>query len=170
MASQWYSLVSQKLFLAQTLLGQLEPGSRFGTGESMTEAEKALNREAATQGAVELMLRGRQLLLVLVANLYQHRHAQPESLSQLQTLTGPENQDVQRLAELAAQPGSWWSHLDQLEYSQGHPPVTRKTVSDENIIAVAAEPGPDRSPSGLMKTLEALRHFAEALNEQHSEW
>lgn len=50
------------------------------------------------------------------------------------------------------------------------PPATRKTVDTENIIAVSAETGPDRSAQALLKTLNAIKHFADDLEEQHSEW
>lgn len=65
MASQWYSLVTQKLFLAKTLLDQLEAPA------------PAPRQEALTQGAVELMLRARKLLLVMIARHYQERRAMP---------------------------------------------------------------------------------------------
>ncbi|HBI78853.1 MAG TPA: hypothetical protein DDY30_05505, partial [Marinobacter adhaerens] len=59
---------------------------------------------------------------------------------------------------------------EQLERAQSRPPATKKTVSEENIIAVSADSGPDRSSAALMKTLTAVKHFADDLEEQHSEW
>jgi len=170
MASQWHSLVSQKLFLAKTLLGQLDLPAAAANGQPAPEAEQALRREAAIQGAVELMLRSRHLLLVMIARLYQERNAEPESLEELAALIGAETSEVTRLRGLASESGSWWNHLDQLELSQSRPPATRKTVTDDNIIAVSAETGPDRSVSGLLKTLGSLKHFSDDLEEQHSEW
>lgn len=170
MASQWHSLVSQKLFLAKTLLGQLDVPALAANGQPAPEAEQALRREAAIQGAVELMLRGRKLLLVMIARLYQERNAEPETLDELAALVGADASEVDRLRHLALEYGSWWNHLEQLEQGQSRPPATRKTVTDDNIIAVAAETGPDRSASGLRKTLGALKHFADDLEEQHSEW
>ncbi|MCG7199194.1 hypothetical protein MD273_05575 [Marinobacter pelagius] len=170
MASQWHSLVSQKLFLAKTLLGQLDVPALAANGQPAPEAEQALRREAAIQGAVELMLRGRKLLLVMIARLYQERNAEPETLDELAALVGADASEVDRLRHLALENGSWWNHLEQLEQGQSRPPATRKTVTDDNIIAVAAETGPDRSASGLRKTLGALKHFADDLEEQHSEW
>jgi len=70
-------------------------------------------------------------------------------------LIGKESSEVIRLRELEQTAGSWWNHLDQLETSQGRPPATRKTVSAENIIAISAETGPDRSVSALLETLAA---------------
>ena len=61
-------------------------------------------------------------------------------------------------------------HLDQQEQHQSQPPATRKTVTDDNIIAIATEPGPDRSAAGLLTTLTALKQFAKDLEEWHSEW
>ncbi|MEE3170807.1 MAG: DUF6586 family protein [Pseudomonadota bacterium] len=168
MASQWHSLVSQKLFLAGTLLRQIERAAEAGAGAAGTE--QALQREAALQGAIELMLRGRQLLLVMIARLYQDKSGQPDTLGALGTLIGKESSEVIRLRELEQTAGSWWNHLDQLETSQGRPPATRKTVSAENIIAISTETGPDRSVSALLETLAAIKQFANELEEQHSEW
>lgn len=170
MASQWHSLVSQKLFLAKTLLGQLDLPALAANGGAAPEAEQALRREAAIQGAIELVLRSRRLLLVMIARLYQERNAEPESLAELAALIGADANEVYRLRALASETGSWWNHLDQLEQSQSRPSAARKTVTDDNIIAVSAETGPDRSASGLLKTLGALKHFADDLEEQHSEW
>lgn len=169
MASQWHSLVSQKLFLARTLLGQLDDAAEGPSGRPGNEAEQALRREAAIQGAIELLLRSRRLLLVMTARLYQQRTEELASLAELAALTG-ENSDVARLRELEHTSGSWWNHLDQMERSQGRPPATRKTVSADNIIAVSAESAPDRSASALHKTLRAMKNFADDLEEQHSEW
>ncbi len=170
MASQWHSLVSQKLFLAKTLLRQLDLPALAANGEPAPEAEQALRREAAIQGAIELVLRSRKLVLVMIARLYQERNAEPESLEELAALIGADASEVDRLRNLARESGSWWNHLDQLEQSQSRPPATRKTVTDDNIIAVSAETGPDRSAAGLLRTLGALKHFADDLEEQHSEW
>lgn len=167
MASQWHSLVSQKLFLAGTLLRQIE---RAGAADQPSGTEQTLQREAYLQGAIELMLRGRQLLLVMIARLYQEKSEQPATLDALGTLIGPESSEVIRLRELEQKPGSWWNHLDQLDSLQSRPPATRKTVSAENIIAVSAETGPDRSVASLLETLSALKQFANDLEEQHSEW
>lgn len=170
MASQWHSLVSQKLFLARTLLGQLDGPTARGGEFTPNEAEQALRREAAIQGATELLLRSRRLLLVMIARLYQKKSEEPSTLDELAAAIGDEPSEVNRLRELENNAGNWWNHLDQLEASQSRPPATRKTVSTENIIAVSAETGPDRSAQALLKTLNALKHFADDLEEQHSEW
>jgi hypothetical protein len=60
--------------------------------------------------------------------------------------------------------------MEQLERLQSRPPATKKTVSSENIIAVSADTGPDRSATALLKTLNAVKHFADDLEDQHSEW
>jgi len=170
MASQWYSLVSQKLFLARTLLGQIDAPVEPSEVTAASEPEQALRREAIIQGATELMLRSRKLVLVMIARFYQHKQDDPSSLEQLAALIGEDAREVDRLRELEKMAGSWWNHLDQLEAVQGRPSAQRKTVSAENIIAVAADTGPDRSAAALHKTLTAMKNFADNLEEQHSEW
>ena len=78
MASQWHSLVSQKLFLARTLLQPLDRPTDEAQEQRPNEAEQALRREAAIQGAIELLLRSRKLLLVMVARLYQRKSEEQE--------------------------------------------------------------------------------------------
>lgn len=166
MASQWHSLVSQKLVLARALLSQ----ATSSAPQSDSEAAEALAREAVKQGSIELLLRARELLLVMTARLYQHRTEEPATLDELAILIGDETNEVSQLRQLAAQANSWWNHLDQLAASQSRPPVTRKSVSAENIIAVSADTGPDRSTEALRQTLNNMKIFADALEEQHSEW
>lgn len=164
MASQWYSLVSQKLFMARVLLRQAndaQPGD---------DASGSLQREAGIQGAIELALRSRRLLLIMIAKLYQQKNSDPESLEALAAVLGEENPETYELVRLAQEAGSWWNQLDQLEAAQSRPPATRKTVSAENIIAISADSGPDRSVPALCKVLEALKQFADTLEERHSEW
>lgn len=170
MASQWHSLVSQKLFLARTLLGQMDRPTVEGEEQPSNEAEQALRREAAIQGAIELLLRSRKLLLVMIARLYQRKSEEPATLDELAALIGPEPSEIGRLRELEQRSGSWWNHLEQLERAQSRPAATKKTVSSENIIAVSADSGPDRSSAALLKTLNAVKHFADDLEDQHSEW
>lgn len=170
MASQWYSLVSQKLFLARTLLNQLESAPEFVNDRPATEAELALGREAAIQGTIELLLRSRRVLLVMIARFYQIRTEEPATLDELTRLIGEEPGEVARLRKLEGSAGSWWNHLDRLDTFQSRPPVARKSVSAENIIAISADTGPDRSASALRKTLGAMKNFADDLEEQHSEW
>jgi hypothetical protein len=78
--------------------------------------------------------------------------------------------DAELLTDLARTPGSWLSHLDQLEVAQSEPPRQQKTVSEENIIAVSAAAGPDRSADGLLETLAAMKAFMTDLGERHAEW
>ncbi|MDK9557355.1 hypothetical protein QQF73_06930 [Marinobacter sp. M216] len=134
------------------------------------EAELALGREAAIQGAIELLLRSRRLLLAMIARFYQKRNGEPSTLDELASLIGEGPSDIARLRDLEQRPDSWWNHLDQLEMSQSRPPVNRKSVSEENIIAVSADTGPDRSAQALRRTLGAMKNFADDLEEQHSEW
>ncbi|MFN2359492.1 MAG: DUF6586 family protein [Marinobacter sp.] len=158
MASPWHSLVSRNIFLARTLLGQLD-------GNDSTPG-----REALVQGATELALRARKVLLVMIARMYQDKLAQPDSLAALTELLGDDVPETAELGRLAGDASSWWNHLEQLERHQGNPPTTKKTVSDENIIAVSAETGPDRSKQALEQTLNAIKHFTDTLEERHSEW
>ena len=158
MASQWHSLVSQKIFLARNLLGQLEHSDSVPT------------KEALLQGSIELGLRARKLTLVMIARVYQHKHSQPDDLEALGELIGTHSPEMTELEQLASDGRSWWSHLEQLERHQGNPPVTRKTVSNENVIAVAADTGPDRSKQALETTLGAMKHFIDILEDRHSEW
>ncbi|MBE0485325.1 DUF6586 family protein [Marinobacter sp.] len=166
MASQWYSLVSQKLFLANTLLAKLGPDADCGnTGQNSTA-----EREALSQGATELILRARQLLLIMIARCHQHKAAKPVSLAELGALFPYEVHEVQLLKQLSETPGSWWCHLDQLEAALSQPPVTRKNVTDENIIAISVDQGPDRSFAALQTTLTAITTLAKSIEDQHSEW
>jgi hypothetical protein len=57
-----------------------------------------------------------------------------------------------------------------LEAAAGEPPKTRKTVTEENIIAVSADQGPDRSVQALNKILAAMTVLTREIDEQHSEW
>jgi len=158
MASQWYSLVSRKIYLARTLLVQLD------------EAESLPLQEALWQGAVELCLRSRQLLLVMVTRLYQDKHSEPGTLEEMRAQLGDNIPEIAEFDALANGTSNWWTHLDQLEYDQTRPPPAKKTVSDENIIAVAVANGPDRSAKALSRTLAELKHFIDTLEDRHSEW
>lgn len=171
MASQCYSLVSQKLFLAKTLLDMAEhSGSEPHLGQLTRDTELTLQSEAAVQGCIELLLRARELLLVMITRCYQKQSESPWSLDQLAVAIGEEASEVERLRKLQSQADSWWSHLNQLEQAQNHPPRAKKTVSNENIIAISADDSPDRSAKALQRTLTAMKHFADDLEEQHGEW
>lgn len=157
MSAQWHSLVSRKLFLALQL-------ARLA--ESQVQAP---DREACLQGAIELALRSRQLLLVLIARYYQHKQASPQTLAELEQLIG-DVPEIHELTELTHMPDSWWHHLDQLAASEHAPPRQQKTVSDDNIIAVSAAPGPDRSAASLQASLQAMKQLTGILGERHHEW
>lgn len=166
MASQWYSLVSQKLYLASTLLARLESdATNDNAGRNLTA-----DKEALSQGATELLLRARQLLLVMIARCHQHKGETPGSLTELEALSLYDVHEVQLLKQLSETPESWWHHLDQLEAALSQPPVTRKNVTSENIIAISVEQGPDRSVAGLKKTLAEITRLARNIEDQHSEW
>ncbi|WP_417513794.1 DUF6586 family protein [Marinobacter sp.] len=168
MASQWYSLVSQKLFLARTLLEIPEQSS--GNGNAVHTPVQKLQHEAVIQGSIELLLRARRLLLVMITRLYQKRSEEPSSLAELASVIGEQATEVGQLRALEQETGSWWNYLDQLETAQSRPPAARKTVNAENIIAVSAVAGPDRSAQALLKTMNAIKQFTDNLEEQHGEW
>lgn len=158
MSSEWYTLTSQKLFLAETLIKVSQQAPDRGTVE------------ATLQGAIELSLRARKCLLVMIAQYYQHKSAQPESLDELTALIGAEAPETVQLLAIAKQPGSWWNQLDQMENSQGKPPGNKKTISEDNIIAVAINTGPDRSAASLADSLAAMRQYLTTLTERYEEW
>lgn len=171
MASQWYSVISQKLFLAKTL-SELAESFESNTCERhpATETELTLKNEAAIQGCIELLLRSRNLLLVMIAHLYQKRPNEPISLDYLAVLIGNEAREIILLKKLQGEAGSWWNHLSQMEQAQSNPPATRKTIDRENIIAISAEETPDRSAKELQKILNAMKQFTDDLEAQHYEW
>lgn len=160
MASQWHSLVSQKLFLAKTLLARVEHDAAATVPE----------QEAQLQGAIELLLRARELLLVMIARCHQNKVDRPASIDELEALFPYPIAEAEKLRELSETTGSWWQHLNQLEAAAAEPPKTRKTVTEENIIAVSADLGPDRSVQTLNKILAAMTGLAREIDEQHSEW
>ncbi len=157
MSAQWQTLVSQKIYLASHL-------ARLARDQAT-----ATDQEATLQGAVELALRSRRLLLVLVARFHQHKQATPGSVEELCALIA-DTPDAGLLTGLANTPGSWWQHLDALERAQSEPPRQQKTVSEENVIAVSAAAGPDRSTDGLLETLAAMKAFMNDLSNRHAEW
>ena len=167
MASQWYSLVSQKLYMAKLLLAQLDHADEHA---QVSGQPPAALREALLQGATELLLRGRSTLLIMIARYHQQKHATPGTLAELKALIPHEVPEIENLEWLSGDHRSWWSHLGQLEKSMSQPAAPKKTVSAENIIAISAEEGPDRSPERLQQTLNALTEFARGLEEQHGEW
>ncbi|PKM02999.1 MAG: hypothetical protein CVV16_10360, partial [Gammaproteobacteria bacterium HGW-Gammaproteobacteria-6] len=91
MASQWYSLVAQKLFLANTLLARLESDTKRSAAET----------EALSQGSAELLLRARRTLLVMIARYHQHKAEKPQTLAELETLFPYEVHETRLLRELA---------------------------------------------------------------------
>lgn len=158
MASQWHTQISQKLYLAKTLLAHRET------------TDNPVEQEAASQGAIELMLRARIMVLTLVAELYQHKGASPNKLENLITLIGPDAPEAVELESLARQPANWWTHLDQLDRALAQPPAKKKSVSDDNIIAVSVDTGPDRSTATLLDIITAMKRYADSIAERHQEW
>lgn len=158
MASQWHSLISQKVFLARTLLSQRD------------RSDSVPLQEALWQGAVELALRARQLVIVAIARFYQDKQGEPENLEALRVLLGDDIPEIAELEALAGGASNWWLYLNQLGRHQTRPPQAKKTVTDDNIIAVAADTGPDLSSEALAQALTDLKHFTDVLEERHSEW
>ena len=158
MTSQWHSLISQKVFLAKTLLSERDR-------QASTPIQEAL-----FQGAVELSLRSRQLLLVMLARMYQDKQNMPVSINELRNLLGGTAPEIDELEALETNTKSWWAYLDQVADHQTRPPKAKKTISDDNIIAVSVDNGPDRSSKALVQALDHLKNFTDALAERHSEW
>jgi len=167
MASQWYSLVSQKLHLAKVLLAQL--GQAEDT--AMANAQPpAMARQALTQATAEMLIRAQKALLVMLAHCHQHKNEKPHTLAELKALFSYEAADITNLEQLAADSRSWWAHLEQLNQELDEPVAPRKAVATENVIAVAASEAADFSPQALERTRSAMAIFAAELEERHSEW
>jgi hypothetical protein len=106
----------------------------------------------------------------MIARLYQNKKSEPVSLEALRSLLGETAPELTELEALSAGASNWWVYLSELEHYQTRPPAPKKAASDENIIAVAADTGPDRSSSALNQALADLKHFTDTLEERHSEW
>jgi hypothetical protein len=158
MAAAWHSHLAGKLALAQTLL------------RLAVSSNQSLQQEACKQGAIELMLRSQRLLLYTLAVCYQQRSGKPQSVDQLAQLIGSDAPEVQQLLALQANTDSWWSHLEQLADAQNRPPAAKKTVSNDNIIAITAAVGADRSLASVQASLSALKQFSADVEARHSEW
>lgn len=165
MAQQWPFLVNEKLFLARTLLERLEQ-----TPNSSAAAMPIAEQKALEQGAIELLLRGRQLLLIAIARLHQNKTAMPASIEQLEALFPYPVAETEQLREFAATAGSWWQHLAELEAALSKPSEATKHKASDNLIAVSADHGPDRSCKALRNSLSAMAQFVRVLTEQHSEY
>lgn len=159
MAAAAHSHLAGKLTLAQTLLNLAD-----------ASGDQPLQQEACTQGTIELLLRSRKLLLRTLAICYQHHDEQPQNITELAQLLGANTTDVDQLLELQASASSWWCHLEQLENQQSRPPVAKKTISNDNIIAVATAAGADRSLASIQASLAALKQFSADVEARHSEW
>ena len=159
MAPEWFSLVSQKLFLAEQLIDSSEH-----------EDQPHSLREAQLQGAIELMARARQTLLCLVAQLYQQRQATPENLQELLERLEPEVPEYNELTALSQALDGWWLQLDALLQHQQRPPQKKKLVSDENIIAISVQTGPNRAKPALLAITHAMKSYLQALETRHAEW
>lgn len=166
MASQWYSLTSQKLYLAKILLSQLDQA----IDQAQVNPQNTMLSEALTQGTIELLLRARGSLLVMIAQHHQQKDSEPQSIDDLRAKIPYETQDLADLETLQSTPSSWWNHLSQLEKALTQPPTPKKTVSADNIIAISAEDGADRSAKSLNNTLTAMTEFVRAVENRHSEW
>lgn len=167
MAAQQYSVVSQKLYLARALLTQLE---HIEGGTAPGQAPAAVQKQALGQASAEMLLRARQILLVMVARYHQHKQACPRTLEELEALFSYSVPDLEALQQLATTPDSWWNHLARLEKALNEPVAPNKPATTENVIAVSSEPEADFSPAALEKTRSAVAAFARTLSEQHNEW
>lgn len=167
MASKWYSVVSQKLYLARVLLTQLEQAEDQALSNHQPPA---IVRQALSQASAEMLIRAQRALLTMVAHFYQEKAATPASILELKALFSYDVSEVDTLEQLAADSGSWWAHLATLNKALSEPAAPQKTVSTENIIAVAAEEEADFSPQALERTRRAMADFARELEDRHSEW
>lgn len=158
MASQWPSFTKQKVFLATTLI-QLADNQAH-----------AAEREAAIQGTIALLVEARDALLQLIADIYQVRHAAPSNLEELVDLLEGERTELEELRALSVQAGSWWQRIEILRQAQRQPMQRKASVEQENLIAVAADSGPDRSTATLRDTALALKRYIEMILERHDEW
>ncbi|WP_111497738.1 DUF6586 family protein [Marinobacter bohaiensis] len=158
MASQWPTFTRQKLFLANTLFRLAE------------EQDQATRREASLQGGVALLSETRSALLSLIADLYQVSPASRNSIDALAEAIDYTCREVEELRALATEPGSWWQHVDGLLAEQGRPVDRKKAEAQDNLIAVSAQSGPDRTPAELLKTTEAIRRYIDGVLERHEEW
>ncbi len=71
MASTWYSLVSQKLYLAQILIREFDQPTT--SNAASTGLPAAVIGEARSQAVAEVLLRARDVLLTMIARLHQKR-------------------------------------------------------------------------------------------------
>lgn len=158
MASQWPSFTKQKVFLATTLIRVAD------------RQAQATEREAAIQGAVALLTEVRTALLQLIADIYQVRNAAPRGLDELADLLAGDRAELEELRALATRPGSWWQHIEFLAQAQQRPGERKPPAEQENMIAVVADSGPDRSTAALLETATALKQYVEMILERHDEW
>lgn len=159
MASHWPSFTRQKLFLASTLF------------RMAGQQDHANGKEAAIQGGIALLEEARRALLKLIADTYQIRDQSPATLDALADCLAGDRIELDELRALATQPGSWWHQLEQLTRDQNRPGQRAATAPvEENLIAVAAQTGPDRTIPALLKTADGMKHYMEMILERHDEW
>lgn len=159
MASDWPSFAKQKIYLASSLL-------RLSTGQT-----DAPSRESVIQGAIALLGEARKSLLGLIADVYQVRNAQPQTLDELEALLDNNCAELEELRRLAGDHTSWWQHIEQLASRQQRPTKTsHKAAAQDNLIAVSADTGPDRSLDALQASAQALKLYIESIVERHAEW
>jgi len=151
-------LSRERLFLARTLLKQAR------------SAETPVIGEALVQGATELALRARELLLVTIARYYQHKTEVPGSLAELADLIGSDAAEVIELNDEARVASGWWTLLDALDRFQSEPAKPKKSVSDDNIIAISASQGPDRSIATLESVVQQMEGALNRVVQRHDEW
>ncbi|MFE8069555.1 hypothetical protein QQM79_00705 [Marinobacteraceae bacterium S3BR75-40.1] len=161
MIAPWQRLLNEKLYLARQLLD---------------EADKATDRayaqtESRIQGALALLIQTRQLYLVLIAHIYQHKKVEEVAgLDALRNLVGEENHEY-RVLKAAEEVGDhWWTRLRRLERETLTPRPEKQKPVDDNIIAMTAAVGEDRTPEALRTLIDTVRHDVNTLCERHSEW
>lgn len=157
----WCSLLREKLTMARQVLGLAEESWHLNT---------ATANEGLVQGAVALLGEARSILLKLAADTSQIDDFQGDSLAALQARAGDQPGEVRILEGLAQQPDSWWCHLDALLSLQKKPGRPASNPRSEGLIAVASEPGPDRSVAAIKSLIGEFRAYFEAFTERHDQW
>lgn len=169
MSSKWQRVVQEKLFLAENLLRQ----AVSGTGGNSAGPGR-LEQIALVQGAVALMLTSREALLVLIAQLNQHRVKEVGSLNGLAELLGDENPDVMMLRGLSQGRTGWWSELDMLAGWLRQPRESSQAPGEQehstNLITAVVVEGPDTAPEDLLALTAEMKRYVAQLCRLQDEW
>lgn len=163
MQNAWLTLSKQQVYLAQKLL--LDK-SRV---EHPATDDKALDL-AIRHASILLLNAARQSLLSAVAFAHQQHKTEVLSLDSLRTLLGEDNADYSFLHDLTLQKDSWWSKLENLLHEILKPAKPQKTVTSDNIIAIAHDHAPDASTPQVLAIATALKADLHDFQERHHEW